>query len=25
VTRAKKAMSDHILNSMKVVMKTLPG
>lgn len=24
VTKAKKAMSDHILNSMKVVMKTLP-
>ena len=25
VAKAKKAMSDHILNSMKVVMKTLPG
>ena len=25
VTKAKKAMSDHILNSMKVVMKTLSG
>lgn len=25
VTKARKAMSDHILNSMKVVMKVLPG